>query len=149
MVTFRLENFKELENALATEMPKATARNVLRRTGTNAMKRIEDREKQLVPVDEGVLRDSITTKPVKAARVSRTRFAASSGVEVATGPTGRAEGGNAAWQEFGTVHMPASPYARPAADSEGMNVIGDVRDELALQVNKAKARIAKKAAKGG
>lgn len=148
MPTIRISGFRELERALAEELPKATAKNVLKRTAINAMARIEDRARQLVPVDDGDLKKSIATKPVKAKRVSRTRYASSSGVEVATGPTGRQEGGNAAWQEFGTVKQAAQPYMRPAADSEAENVIAEVRDELAAQIEKAKARIAKKAAKG-
>lgn len=155
--TFKLEDFKELERALAEELPKATARNVLRRTGTNAMKRIEDKAKQLAPVHgaghagDVHLADHIATKPTKAKRTSRTRFARSSGVEVATGPAApdRYNRRIAGFQEYGTVHHAAQPYMRPAADSEGMNVIGEVRDELTSQIGKAKARIAKKAAKRG
>lgn len=147
-VTIQTHGFKELERALAEELPKATAKNVLRRSATNAMKLIEDRARGLAPVERGRLRDGIVTKPTKAKRVSRTRFASSSGVEVATGPTGRPEGGNASWQEFGTVKMAAHPYMRPAADAEGHNVIDIVRTELALQIDKAKARIARKAARG-
>lgn len=144
----KVSGFKELEKALAEELPKATAKNVLRRTAINSMQRIEDKAKGLAPVERGKLRDGITTKTAKAARVSRTRFARSSGVEVLTGPTGRPEGGNPSWQEYGTVKMPAHPYMRPAADAEGLNVIEQVRDELAAQIEKAKARIARKAARG-
>lgn len=151
-VTYKTKGFKELEQALANELPKATARNAMRRAATNAMKHIESRAKQLAPRDEGALADSITTKNVKAKRTSRTRYAKSDGIAVATGPTSRRAsdpGGNAAWQEFGTVDMPANPYMRPAADGEAPKVISDVREELASQIEKAKARIARKAAKAG
>lgn len=148
----KLKGFRELEKALAEEMPKATAKNTLRRTAVSVMKRrIEARAKQLAPVadvDGGQLRDSITTKTPKAKRVSQTRFAKSSGVEIWTGPTGREEGGNAAWQEFGTAHAPAQPYMRPAADTELAGVLDDLKDELTTQIGKAKDRIARKAARG-
>lgn len=147
-ITVQTRGFKELERALAEDLPKATARNVLRRAATQAMGRIESRAKQLAPKDEGRLAETITTKSVRAQRVSRTRFASSSGVSVATGPTGRPEGGNAAWQEFGTVNMPANPFMRPSADSESAAVIEDVRDALTVQIGKAKARIARKLARG-
>lgn len=149
--TFKLTGFKELERALVEELPKATAKSVLRRTGINAMKRIENRAKELAPRDDGALIASITTKPVKAKRTSRTRYESQSGITIATGPTSRRAddpGGNPAWQEFGTVNMPANPYMRPAADSEIPAVLNDVRDELALQIEKARKRIARKAAKG-
>lgn len=143
-----LSGFRELERALAEDLPRATAKNALRRTAHNSMKRIEDRAKQLAPADDGKLRDSITTKNAKAKRqAGSVRFERSSGVEVLTGPTGRQEGGYGAFQEFGTVNMPANPYMRPSVDAEGQNVIDDVRDELTVQIDKAKARIARKAAR--
>lgn len=148
-VTFKTHGFKELERALAEELPKATAKSVLRRTAINAMSRIEARAKQLAPREAGDLADSITTKPVRAARVSRTQFATQSGVTVATGPTGRQEGGVGAFQEFGTVNMPANPFMRPAVDGEAHAVIDIVRDELTAQIASAKARIARKAARSG
>lgn len=143
----KTHGFRELERALS-ELPKATGKNVLRRAANEAMQRVETRAKELAPKDSGDLADGITTKPVKAKRVSRTRYASQSGVAVATGPTGRRqEGGYAGWQEFGTVAMPARPYMRPAADAEAEAVIDDVREVLAAQIAKAAARIARKAAK--
>lgn len=146
----KLSGFRELEQALAEELPKATAKNVLRRSAIAAMQRIEGRAEQLAPRRKGKLVASVTTKPAKAKRVSRTRFARSSGVEVWTGPIGKNEAGsgNPAWQEFGTVKMPPHPYMRPAADAEGGNVIAEIRQALTEQIAKAKARIAKKAARG-
>lgn len=148
-VTIKTVGFRELEKALANDLPRATAKNTLRRSAVNVMKsRIESRARQLAPKERGQLADGIATKPTKAQRTSRTRYASQSGVSVSTGPTGRPEGGNAAWQEEGTVNMPANPYMRPAADSQGEAVINDIRDELATQIGKAKARIARKLAKG-
>ena len=78
------------------------------------------------------------------------KFETRNGVEVRTGPapTGKRARANAGWQEEGTVKQAANPYARPAADAEQNNVIDDVRDELTIQIEKAKARIAKRALKG-
>ena len=142
-----MSGFRELERALSEDLPKATAKNVLKRSATAAMKRIEDRAKQLAPRNTGETADSITTKNVAAKRVSRTRYARSTGVTVATGPTGHPAGGKAAFSEFGTVKSPAQPYMRPAADAEGQAVIKDVKEALTDQVDKAKKRIARKMAK--
>lgn len=148
-ITFKTRGFAELERALVEDLPKATAKNVLRRTALTSMEPLEERAQQLAPRDKGGLVQRITTKVVKARRTSRTRFETASGVTVATGPTGNQEGGGkAGWQEFGTVNMPANPYMRPAADSEIDTVLQNVRDEMTLQVGKAKARIARKLAKG-
>lgn len=150
-VAFKLTGFDDLERALVEEFPRATSKNILKRAGIGAMKRIETRAKELAPKQEGALADSIATKQVKAKRSSRTRFEAQSGVTIATGPTSRkpdGPGGNASWQEFGTVKMAANPFMRPAVDGEAEAVIGDVRTELALQIEKARKRIARKAARG-
>jgi len=146
-IRVRLTGFRELERALAEELPKATAKSVLRRTAVNSMERIRTGMADRAPKDDGTLAASMKTKPVKAKRDSRTRYARQNGVSVNTGPVGREEGGNAAWQEFGTEKMPAHPFARPTADAEGMNVINDVRAELTKQVEAAKKRIARKAAR--
>lgn len=141
------KGLRELQSQL-DELPKATSRNVLARAGIKAMRRIETRAKELAPVDDGQLRNSITTQKAKAQRVSATRFA--QGVTIETGPTGkRPAGGNAAWQEFGTVKMAANPFMRPAADGEGPAVMADLKQELAAEILKAAARIARKSAKGG
>ncbi len=147
----KLVGFEDLERSLVEEFPKATSKNILKRTAIGAMKRIENRAKELAPKQEGALAASIATKQVKAKRSSRTRFEAQSGVTVATGPTSRkpdGPGGNASWQEFGTVKMAANPFMRPAADGELPGVLDHVKAELALQIEKARKRIARKAARG-
>ena len=143
-----LKGFRELERALAEELPKATAKNVLRRSAMLAMKRVELRAQTLAPRDTGGTAQGITTKNVKASRMPGGRYARATGIMVATGPVGREEGGKAAYQEFGTVNQPAQPFMRPAADTEGQAVINDVRSTLIEQIDKAKARIARKLAKG-
>lgn len=153
----KLTGFRELERALAEELPKATARNVLRRTAVNAMERMRRKMGDLAPRDEADrdgngqhLADTMRTQPADA-RLSRLLGTSRQhGVVVLTGPAplGRRARANAGWQEDGTVKMPPNSYARPAADTEARAVIDDVRDELKLQIEKAKARIARKAARG-
>lgn len=155
--TFRIQGFKELERALV-ELPKATAKNVLWRTAEGAMKRLEDREKSLAPIDpqdrdgDGRhLNETIKTERVKATRArGSVKFNSRNGVEVRTGPApqGKRARANAGWQEFGTTKMSANSYIRPAIDAESGNIIDDVRSGLTNQIDKARARIARKAAKG-
>lgn len=123
-------------------------KNAVQRGLKKAMKHVENKAKSLVPVDEGDLRDSITTKKerVKLQRGSA-KFARQTGVSMLTGPTGKPEGGNPAWQEFGTVKMTPQPYMRPAADSQADKVIADVAKELQDAVKKSVARARKKAGK--
>jgi hypothetical protein len=155
--TFKLEGFKEFEKALAEEFPKATSRNILRRTATNAMEHIRVRMGDLAPRDEADkdedgrhLADSMRTQPVTAKRArGSVKFDRSTGVAVMTGPApvGKRARANAGWQEYGTVKQAANAYARPAADAEAENVIGDVSGTLASEIGKVRARVARKAAR--
>ena len=145
-----ITGFEGLEDALI-ELEQlsgrtTTGKNAVQRGMKKAMKRVEDHARSLVPVDEGTLRDSITTKKERAQRQRGSRkFVRQTGVSMLTGPTGGQEGGNPAWQEFGTVKMTPQPYMRPAADSEGPAVIKDVAKELQVAVGASVKRARKKA----
>lgn len=148
----KLSGFRELEKAL-TELPKATARNVLTRTATAALAPVVARMGQLAPFDPqdrdddgNHLNQTMRTQPAKAKLAKAIGVPRQSGVVVLAGPAsvGKRARANAGWQENGTVKMAAHPFARPAADAERDNVIRSVRDELAAQIEKAKARIARK-----
>lgn len=148
----KVEGFKGLEDALI-ELEQFsgrtnTGKNAVRRGMRNAMRRIEDKAKSLAPVDDGELRDSIKTKNAKAQRVKGSyKFQKQTGISILTGPTTYKGGRYAYFQEFGTVEMPANPFMRPAADSEGQNVIDIVGDELRDAIDKSLARARKKAAR--
>lgn len=156
--TFKLTGFKELERALAEELPRVTARNVLLRAATKSIEPLRVRMAENAPYDaldqdgDGKhLNETMKTQQVTARRArGQVRFDRSSGVQVMTGPApeGQLDRSNAGWQEDGTVEMAPNSYARPAADSEGEATVRRVRDTLAEEVDKAKARIARKAAKG-
>jgi hypothetical protein len=156
-VTVKLTGFKELERALAEELPKATARNAMTRAATEAMEPMRERMAQLAPYDpddrdeDGQhLRDTMRTQTAKARQARAFGVDRQSGVVVMTGPApvGRRARANAGWQEYGTVKMGAKSYARVAADTEADAVIDGLGDALAKQIDKAKARIARKAARG-
>jgi HK97 gp10 family phage protein len=149
----KLEGLGGLEEALV-ELEQLTGRttagkNAVQRGMRKALSAIETRAKQLVPEDTGKLRDSITTKKVRARRGAGGRFLRESGIEMLTGPTGREEGGVGAFQEFGTVNMPAAPFMRPAADAEADNVIAQVADVLRDEIDRTTERARKRAAKKG
>jgi hypothetical protein len=156
-VKIKLEGFRELERALAEELPKATARNVLNRTAKASLELIPPRMAQLAPFDPldrdddgNHLRDTMKIQPAKAKLARNLGTDRKSGVVMLAGPApvGKRARANAGWQERGTVKMAAHPYARPTADAEGENVIESVRENLAAEIEKAKARIAKRALKG-
>lgn len=175
-IKFDTTGFDELENILVNELPKATAKSVLRRAAIKAMAPVEARAKQLVPKDTGALAASITTKVVKAKRQrGSVKYERSSGVAVRTGPTmgdyrplktpvayvskgvragkfrdyqiGSATGIYGWFVEYGTKDTAPQPYMRPAIDGQSEKVIASVGKTLADEIKKARKRLARKAAK--
>ncbi len=153
----RLSGWAELEKALAEELPKATARNALTRAGMQAMEPIRTRMAELAPYDPNDrdedgkhLKDTMRSQAAKAKLARRMGTARNAGVIILTGPApvGKRARQNAGWQERGTVKMAANAYARPAIDGQSEAVMARVKQALAEQIDKAKARIAKKALKG-
>jgi hypothetical protein len=156
-VKVKLSGWPELERALAEELPRATARNTMTRAMREACEPLRQRMAELAPYDPldrdgdgNHLNETMRTQPAKAGLARKLGTERKAGVVLLTGPgpIGKVARANASWQEFGTVKQAAQPYARPAADSEGEKVVANLREALVQQIDKAKARIARKAAKG-
>lgn len=153
---FKIEGLRELERQLA-DFPKATSRNILVRSGTEAIEPLRQAMASNAPYDEQDrdgdgkhLNETMVTRVAKAGQARRLGLERGRGVLLMTGPApvGQRARANAGWQEDGTVDMRPTPYARPAADSEGVATIRRVKDVLAAEIDKAKARIARKLARG-
>lgn len=143
MARFRISGFDELEKALA-DLPKATERSVLRRVAKKALEPILDRAQQLVPVDEGRLRDSIVIGTRLTSRARRAdRQEPREGVRLFVGTANR----NAVPREFGTVRSRATPFMRPAWDGEKHNAFKIVLTDLGDEVENAAKRAARKRAR--
>ncbi len=139
--TFKVEGLAELD-AVLRELPKATARNVLLRTLKKEAQPIADAAAQLAPDDPATggkdLHSSMLVRAVSAKQRE-------SDVEVAIGPSRTTFYGM--FQEFGTAHHRAHPFLRPAWDANVMGVLAKIRNTLAEEIDKAVARLAKKAAR--
>ena len=164
-----IEGLKELEEALK-ELPKATGKNVLRRAMTNAANPIAEAARGMAPVKTGKLKESIAVSRVrfssgsagkrafaeamargasrseaagaaKAANVGADSDVTTSAV-VVVGPGRHPQ---AIFQEFGTVHNSPRAFMRPAWDTNKMNALETIKVELANEIEKARARLAKKA----
>jgi HK97 gp10 family phage protein len=155
----KVEGLRELERALA-ELPKATGKNVLRRTARDALEPMRAAAEGMAPRQFGDLAASIeisdkrTPAAKRKTKVVRTsagfRSARSEGVEMAMGPTKDSDVLNyATFQEFGTVNMPPQPFMRPAWDAEAKPTVERVKDSLWGHVSRAATKRAKKLAKAG
>lgn len=145
--TVKLEGLKELEAALS-ELPKSTSKAVLRRVGIRALAPVISTARQLVPVDEGQLRDSlrVTTRlSRRQQRLNRKRAAdEKAGVELFAGAAALP---HAHLVEFGTFNQPARPFLRPAWDANKGAVLKTIQEELGSEIEKTAARLARRAAR--
>jgi len=99
------ETFKALEQ-FEPKVIKALERKALRK----AAKMLQAEAKQIVPVDEGELKDSIAVKSGK-----RSKKKISMLVETDTTHSGIVE--------YGGIHKEAEPYLRPAVDKNARAIV--------------------------
>lgn len=144
MMKVTVEGLDAVMTALR-ELPNTTAKNVMKRVMIKRAEPIADRARQLVPVDQGHLRNSIhvATKLTRRQR-GRHRKVHRDDVEVFVGPGADPA---AHLQEFGTSHHDAQPFMRPAWDATKDEFLAGVGADMWAEIEKAAARLAKKAAK--
>lgn len=139
--TFKIEGLAELDEAL-TELPKATARNVLLRVLKKEGQPIADAESALAP--KGVT-GQLSESPTVGTKLSRRQKGLNkkeSDVEVYIGPTPHPK---SVQTEFGNAHQAAQPHLRPAFDGNVMKVLDSIKTSLTNEIEKARQRLAKKA----
>lgn len=143
----RIDGLKELDEALA-QLPRATGKGVLRRTGIRALAPVIARARELVPVDKGDLKESlkITTKLSKRQQRENAKAVAQGKATVQL-YAGAAALPHAHLVEFGTAQMTPQPFMRPAWDENKDKVLELIKSELADEITKAAARLSRKAAR--
>jgi hypothetical protein len=140
--TFKIEGLRELDEAL-TELPKATARNVLLRTLKAEGQRVADAGEAYAPKLTGGLAQSYAVS-TKLSRRQKSLASKESMVEVYIGPSPHPK---SVQTEFGNAHQSAHPHLRPAWDGNWRAVLEGIKDTLTEQIEKARARLARKAAR--
>jgi hypothetical protein len=136
----RIEGLEDLDKAL-TELPKATSRNVLLRVLKGEGQPIADAGETYAPKLSGRMARSYTVG-TKLSRRQRKRNTKESAVEVYIGPAPSAK---SIQTEFGNAHQAAEPHLRPAWDSNVGRVLVGIKDRLTEEIEKARARLARKA----
>ncbi len=139
---FKIEGLKELDEALK-ELPRATGKNVLRRALIQAGLPIQNLAFARAPRKTGRLQTSLTTG-TKLSRRQRSLHRPVSSMEVFVGPAALVQ---AITEEFGTAYHPPKPFFRPAWDEGKDKSMRSIRDNLAHEIEKARARMARKAAR--
>lgn len=141
-VSFRVEGLSELKEALE-ELPKATGKNVLKRALLKAAEPMRADAEREAPRESGQLAASIKIG-TKLSQRQKSQHKKESAVEVFLGPDPSAK---AIAQEFGAAHHGPQPYMRPAWDGNKEGAFNSMRDDLAQEIEKARARLARKTAR--
>lgn len=168
-IEVKVEGIAELEQSLS-ELKTSVAKRAVKKALFTASRPIVERAKQLVPVDEGELRNGIMAggtlknnagkqafhdvmasggsqeEALSALRDARREAKGEkSNVEIYVGVSSKVH--HATLVEFGTSHSAPQPFIRPAFESEKENVLALIKTELRSEIDKAAARAAKRAAK--
>lgn len=147
--TVHVEGLKELDAALA-ELPKATAKNVMRRALRKAAQPIADQAQSMAPVQTGALQISIgvgTKLTRRQSRLHRKMFKDDkASVEMFVGAGGLAQ---ATQQEFGNENHGPQAFMRPAWDGNKERTLEIIKTDLGDEIMKAAKRLARKAARAG
>lgn len=166
METIRLTGFAELERELQRLGREVTQKASLRRSARRAMEPMAELMRQLAPVAEGHLRDSITVGTRlaggNAGRQAFGRVLRSGGSRdealAALRETQRGEASvmmyagpgqhpQAIMQEFGTINHPPQPFVRPAWDQDHMAMLDRLGREIRADIDRTLARQARRAAR--
>jgi HK97 gp10 family phage protein len=168
----KVEGLRELEQSLKT-LPRAVARNVLRRVLTKRGEPMAETMRELAPDDPTtgphdlhrsifvstkikndvgkaeyaqVMRSGGTKDEAVAALRTARRDAAGEGsfAEVYIGPDA-AHNFYGRFQEFGTSHNAPQPFMRPAWDRHKDGILKGIQDDLWAEIEKAAQRQAKRA----
>lgn len=137
--SFKVEGFKELDKALE-ELPPAAAKGVLRRAGRAGLGPMDAAWRRRAPHDDWDLEQSGGV----GSNINRRGYRRESDVEVFAGPGNNPQ---AVQQEFGNRNHPPQPFMRPAWEETREPALEIVKDELAVEIDKAAARARRKALK--
>lgn len=144
---FKLEGLEDTVSALG-DMARATQKNVMRRVLVQSGDVTADKAAGMAPRQSGILSFSIAVATQLTRRHRADQRNRDSEVEVYIGPAG-GQGAlyYASHQEFGTVLQPARPYMRPAWEMTKGVVLTNISNGLKVEVERAAARAARKAAR--
>lgn len=142
--TVRISGLRELDRALG-QLPKATAKGVLRKVLREAAEPLARAARRNAPRDEMHLYESIdvSTRLSKRQALQHKKEDGRSFQEMFVGTNNPA----GMQQEFGNERHGAQPWLRPAWDAEQKPTLDRIGDRLGFEIVEAAKRLAKKAAR--
>lgn len=174
-IRVKVEGFKETLSALQGFATEATQRNVIQKALIEALQAMKEDAAARAPRDDGNLSQSIHVSKKKPSgdpssvaygrtlRATGSKEAAAASMRAVRRAEKAARGGgkppvmaymgpeqrqrSAIPQEFGTVDHAAQPFMRPTWDEGKMELLDTIRDAFTVQVEKARARNARKVAR--
>jgi HK97 gp10 family phage protein len=164
-VTAKLEGFAELDRALG-QLPKATAKNVLRRTLRKAAAPMLSDVQSSAPSLTGKMVAKLGEGGKLTANERKgtgpeflglgangekifSKQSARNYVEIHIGAIGVKQNSPIPmWKEFGTFKDPAEPFFRPTWETGKQPALNSIKVDLGGEIEKAAKRYAKKIAKG-
>lgn len=152
--TFEISGLSELKTKL-DRLSTSVRRDAMRQAGLHALDLIADTARGLVPVGEtGRLKASIrvpigVTKSAASLADARSRYLLAGVSRVASesethtrlymgaGDGSRGPVFYAMYKEYGTIHLPAEAFMRPAVDSTGRRALDEIGLFLTWEIRKA------------
>lgn len=154
-----IEGLRELDRALG-DLPKATAKNVLKRVLLKRAKPLEDAARANAPVDIGHLAASAAATTRLSRRQARLHRRESGGGARRTAEGWRSDPKGDVFvfvgfpsspksivQEFGSIDQSPQPFMRPAWDAEQRGILEGLKTDLWTEIDKAAKRLARKQAR--
>lgn len=141
----RIDGLSDLDQALS-DLPKATQRNTLQRTLKKGAEKVRDAWQPKVPVLSGHYQHSIIVGPSSKLTPRQRKDARREGKHFSEMHVGTSDPAGQQ-NEFGNIHMPANPSGRPAWEETKDKVLQGIGSDLAEEIEKARARLARKAAR--
>ena len=149
--------FKELLDKMDDELGPKDSRGILRKAMKKSMAPVLQVAKILAPVDTGALVASLQIEARKPTRKDRrSKYVSNTDTAIAQVTTapgnklakkGIKSDARAVANEFGTAKMAPKPFMRPALESQSAGVISILSDNLKQELERYKARQARRAAK--
>jgi hypothetical protein len=144
-VLVKFEGGKELADALG-QLPKATGRNVLNRTLKKGTEHVRDVWQSIAPQLTGQYERSIVEGPNSKLTARQKKDAKRESKHLAERHVGTSDPAGQQ-QEFGNINHPANPSGRPAWDTTQRSVLTDIKKDMWTEIDKSRARLAKKTAR--